>query len=215
MKFISGVLYFLNNHAAWSAVIIFTICFLLAYWRKKWGYSLMAFLLPIANLFLANHLNALFLNAFGEKGTGVVTQVTQLNATYNDQYVHEFDVVVKTAGGKDVVTSFTTQSASIYPLRNRILIPPTGQPFVLKYIPGYEKNMVILSDESLYGQMQKIYDNQQPVDKAARQYEASPANGEFKQEYLRELKDFVNNPENTSDTVTMLRYRTIISTLEN
>jgi len=42
-------------------------------------------------------------------------------------------------------------SASIYPIRNRILIPPENEPFVAKNIPGFERNIVIMSDESDYG----------------------------------------------------------------
>jgi hypothetical protein len=36
-------------------------------------------------------------------------------------------------------------SASIYPIRNRILIPPENEPFVAKYIPGFERNIVIMN----------------------------------------------------------------------
>lgn len=214
MKAISIILYFLSNHPVWGFLLIFAFFSLIAILRGKIFYMILAFTLAFANIFATHFLNAWFLNTFGEKGTAVITNAEQTNSTLNDEYIWDYDAVIKTPEGKDVVTAFSTMSAAIYPIRNSILIPPMGEPFFVKYIPGYEKNIVILSDESMYGKLRNIYENRQPIEKARRQLEASPQNKEFKEEYLRELKTFINNNDNALDTLSIRSYKEIIRILE-
>ncbi|MBS0032315.1 hypothetical protein ACTJJ0_34045 [Chitinophaga sp. 22321] len=214
MKIISAILYFLSHHPGWSFPLLMIFFGLLWSWRKKTIYGLLVLLAPIANIFLAHMLNAWFLNKFGVKGTAVITQSEQTNSTLNDQYIYDYDVLVKTADGKDVLTGFSTMSAAIYPVRNSILIPNVDEPFLVKYIPGYEKNIVILSDESNYGIARKIMENQQEVQKAWIQYKASPQNKSFKDEYLQVLKKYVADSNNASEPDVINNYKTIIQQLE-
>jgi hypothetical protein len=61
----------------------------------------------------------------------------ETNSQLNDQYIWDYDAVLKTADGRDVVIRFNTMSASIYP--NRIVIPPENEPFVAKYIDSFRR----------------------------------------------------------------------------
>ena len=115
---------------------------------------------------------------------------------------------MKTADGKDIVTNFSTTTASIYPIRNEIIIPPRGERFVVKYIPGFEKNIVIMSDESTYGIQRKIAENLRPLQKAQGQYNANTNNESFRKEYIE-------NPENASDSLNIKAFKGIIQDLIN
>lgn len=214
MKAISIILYFLSNHPVWGFLIIFVLFSLIAMLRGKILYMILGFTFAFANIFATHFLNAWFLNKFGVKATAVITNAEQTNSTLNDEYIWDYEAVIKTQEGQDVVTEFSTMSAAVYPIRNAILIPQMGEPFFVKYIPGYEKNIVILSDESLYGKLRNIYENRQPVEKARRQLEASPNNKEFKDQYLRELKTFIENNDNALDTISIRSYTQIIRILE-
>jgi hypothetical protein len=214
MKIISTILYFLSHHPGWSFLIILLLFTGISIWRKKTLYGILALLLPIANIFLAHVLNAWFLNAYGVRGSAIITKEEQTNSTLNDQYIYDYDVLVKTADGKDVITGFSTMSAAIYPIRNGILIPNVNETFLVKYIPGYEKNIVILSDESNYGIALKIAENQQEVQKAWIQYKESPQNQAFKEEYLKVLKTYIADSENTAEPEIINNYKTIIQQLE-
>jgi hypothetical protein len=88
------------------------------------------FLFSQINFFTGHFLNALFLNAFGTTGSAVILHSQQSDSQLNDQYIWNYDGVLKTADGRDIVIQFDTMSASIYPIRNRILIPPENEPFV-------------------------------------------------------------------------------------
>jgi hypothetical protein len=118
---------------------------------------------------------------------------------FNDNYVWDYDGVLKTADGRDVAIHFRTTSATIYPIRNEILIPPANESFVAKYIPGFERNIVIMSDESNYGKRLKIEQDRAPVEKAAGQYAVSPTNHAFLKEYQAALQTFISKHRSDAD----------------
>ncbi|GAA3410596.1 hypothetical protein ACFFNY_21365 [Paenibacillus hodogayensis] len=222
MVTLSALLYFLTYHPMWSfPLIILFFCAigaLVTMWRKSvsWGSSmlLVGFLAGMFNIFIAHYANALFLNAFGIPGTGIIVQGKQTSSTLNDQYVWKYDAVLQTADGRDIKTQFTTMSATTYPLRNAILIPPEGETFVTKYIPGFERNIVIMSDESLYGQRLRIDEDLQPVLKAEAQLAVSPANSEFLKEYREALRSFIGKHGEASDSPIVAAYKRKLESLE-
>ncbi len=222
MYMISAVLYFLTHHPIWSFLIIlffsFAMGILLSIWRNhgKWFFILpiLGFLAAMFNIFFTHHLNALFLNAVGTEGTAVVVYAEETNSLYNDQYVWEYEAVLKTSEGQDVVTNFTTMSASIYPLRNAILIPPKGEVFVAKYVPGFEGNILIMSDKSDYGKKWVLNKDLKPVAKAEAQLATSPTNPAFISEYRLALQAFIEKHRDGPDPDLIRQYRQKLEALE-
>jgi hypothetical protein len=151
------------------------------------------------NAFTGHIVNSLFLNAFGVRGSGVIVHSRETNTMLNYQYVWEHDVVLKTVDGQDVATAFTTDTSSIYPVRNEILIPPEGETFVVKYVPGFERNFVIMSDESEYGKERLIRADLEPVKKAEAQVAVNPANRAFVEEYRGALQAFLQKHRGDGD----------------
>lgn len=198
MAVLSAILYFLTHHPFWSWPILIVVGFILAQflviWRRRAGWYLLLlpfFLYGPVNIFVAHIFNALFLEAFGVEGSAVVTHSEETSSTLNDQYVWAYDAVLKTADGRDVVTTFDSMSASIYPITNAIVIPPEGERFVVRYVPGFPRNFVIMRDLSTYGIRYKVDEDRAPVDKAAAQLAASPENRAFIAEYRDALIKFI------------------------
>jgi hypothetical protein len=52
------------------------------------------------NFFTGHMLNALFLNAFGTTGSAVIVHSQETNSQLNDQYIWDYDAVLKTADGR-------------------------------------------------------------------------------------------------------------------
>ncbi|PTT02832.1 hypothetical protein DBR11_03945 [Pedobacter sp. HMWF019] len=207
--------YFFAHHGAWSFLVLIFVGIVLSIWQKTITYVILVFVLAIFNVFTGQFVNAIFLNQFGIRGSAIITLSKETSSTLNDQYIWDYDVVMKTADGKDVVTKFSTTTASLYPVRNSILIPPDGERFVVKYIPGFEKNIVIMTDESSYGKKRITHENLEPVQKARNQFESSPSNESFRKAYADEIRTFLENPENATDTINLIQLKTILSQLQN
>jgi hypothetical protein len=203
---LSAVSYFLCHDTFWSMIAIILVLgvpgVVMALWRKNIGWCflvVLGILFGSVNAFTGHVVNSLFLNAFGVRGSAVIVHSTETNTMLNYQYVWEHNVVLKTAGGQDVPTTFATDTASIYPVRNEILIPPEGQTFVVKYVPGFERNFVIMSDESEYGRERLIRADLEPVKKAEAQLAVSPANRAFVDEYRGALRMFLQKHRGDAD----------------
>ena len=175
--------------------------------------SVVGFAIGLANIFLGSMANATFLNAYGAYGTAVITHEQETSSQLNDANIWEYDAVVRTADGKDVKTGFDTMSASLYPPRNAIEIPPKGERFVVKYIPGFERNIAIMRDESPFGKRLLLRRALEPVERAAAQVEASPDNADFRREYRVAIKAFLAGFAHTAPPDQIDHYRSELKRL--
>lgn len=178
------------------------------------GLGAIGFAIGIANIFLGSMTNATFLNAYGTYGTAVITHEEETASQLNDANIWEYDAVVRTADGRDVKTSFDTMSASLYPPRNAIQIPPKGERFVVKYIPGFERNIAILRDESPFGKRLLLQKALEPVERAAAQVEASPDNADFRREYRETIEMFLERHARDAPPEMADRYRNELKRLD-
>ena len=206
MTALSAVFYVLAHHPFWSwlglVLLAMASSVLMLRWTGKgWWLALVlaAFIGGQLNIFTGHILNAWFLNAYGSTGTAVIVHSEQTNSTLNDQYISDYWAVLRTAEGREVKVELDTMSASIYPIRNTILIPPQGQSFVAKYVPGFERNIAIMSDESAYGRVWIVGQARRPVDKAAAQLAVSPNNPEFIEEYRSAVREFLDAHRKDAD----------------
>ncbi|KIO76195.1 hypothetical protein TH53_16420 [Pedobacter lusitanus] len=213
MKILSMLFYFFAHHGAWAFFVLLLAGVIISFWRNSIFYVVMSFILALANVFTGQFVNAAFLAHFGQTGSAVITLEQETSAMLNDSPIWDYDAVVKTADGKDVVTDFSTTTASIYPIRNEILIPSRGERFVVKYIAGFEKNMVIMSDESAYGIKRKIAENLRPVQKAEGQYNANTSNESFRKEYIQAMESYIENPQNSTDSLNISAFKAVIQRL--
>lgn len=220
MVILSAILHFLTHHPFWSWLALLLLGVVLAHamatWRGKkgwYGLILPFFIYGQLNIFTAHIFNALFLQAFGVDGTGIITQSEETSSTLNDQSVWAYDAVLKTADGDDLVTKFDTMSASIYPITNAILIPPQGETFVVRYIPGFPRNFVIMRDLSPYGKRYLIAEDRRPVEKAAAQFAASPGNRAFIAEYREALTAFIARHRDDADPALIENYQAQLDAL--
>lgn len=206
MTALSAVFYVLAHHPFWSwlglmLLAVASSVLMLRWTGRGWWLALVlvAFIGGQLNIFTGHILNAWFLNAYGSTGTAVIVHSEQTSSTLNDQYISDYWAVLRTAEGREVKVEFDTMSASIYPIRNTILIPPQGESFVAKYVPGFERNIAIMSDESAYGRVWIVGEARRPVDKAAAQLAVSPNNPEFIEEYRSAVREFLDAHRKDAD----------------
>ncbi|MFN1217916.1 hypothetical protein ACKW6Q_13185 [Chryseobacterium kwangjuense] len=201
MIFISKILFFTSHHGFYTVMILLLFFGLLSWVTKKAWFLAPILPLAILNGFAGQYLNAWFLNQYGVEGTAVITSDVQTNSTLNDMYIHNYEAIVKKKDGKYVSTYFSTTSAAIYPIENAIRIPGMEQRFPVKYISGYEKNIVILYYQSEEGNALLKYEKMAPVNSARIKYEADRTNKEFIEEYISALEEYVKSYDNEEDKI--------------
>lgn len=191
MIFVSKILFFTSHHGFYTVIILVLVFGLLSFVTKKGWFLIPILPLAILNGIGGQFLNAWFLNKYGTESTAIITSDVETNSTLNDQYIHDYEAIVKKLDGKYVNTFFSTTTASIYPIENTIRIPQVEKPFPVKFIPGYEKNIVILYHQSEDGKILEKYQLQAPINSARIKYEADPTNQEFIQEYIEALENYL------------------------
>lgn len=196
MVLISKILFFTSHHGFYTVILLFAFFGLLSYLTKKAWLLIPIIPLAIVNGFGGQFLNAWFLNKYGVESTAIITSDVETNSTLNDMYIHDYEAIVKKQDGKYTSTFFSTTTAAIYPIENAIRIPQTEVSFPVKYIPGYEKNMVILYYQSDEGQTNLKYSKLAPVNSARIKYEADKTNKEFIEEYISALENYVRYYDN-------------------
>jgi hypothetical protein len=193
MAILSRFFYFMGHHGFLFALCLMVVAIILALKFRKIVFPIVAFVFSMINAFTGQFVNAAFLNAFGTRSTAVITRATETNSTLNDQYIYDYDFIVQKGNGNYEKGTFSTTTASIYPISNAINIPQTGVKFPVKYIPGFEKNIVILFNETESATDIKRSEGLSILDKARIQYETSPEDTSFKQEYINALEKFIND----------------------
>lgn len=192
MVLISKILFFISHHGFYTVILLLVFFGGLSYLTKKAWLLIPIIPLAILNGFGGQFLNAWFLNKYGVESTAIITSDVETNSTLNDMYIHDYEAIVKKQDGKYTTTFFSTTTAAIYPIRNSIRIP--GEKDIpVKYIPGYEKNIVILYDQSREGKILLQNEKLAPVNSAKIKYEADRTNKEFIEEYIDALENYVKD----------------------
>lgn len=197
MVLISKILFFTSHHGFYTVILLFLFFGLLFYATKKALFLIPIIPLAILNGICGQFLNAWFLNTYGVESTAIITSDVETNSTLNESYIHDYEAIVKKQDGKYVTTFFSTTTAAIYPIRNSIRIPSQND-LPVKYIPGYEKNIVILYDQSKEGKILLENEKLAPVNSAKIKYEADKTNKEFIEEYISALKDYTDSYDDES-----------------
>lgn len=206
MVLISKVLFFISHHGFYTVILLLVFFGGLSYLTKKAWLLIPIIPLAILNGFGGQFLNAWFLNKYGVESTAIITSDVETNSTLNDMYIHDYEAIVKKQDGKYTTTFFSTTTAAIYPIRNSIRIPG-DKDIPVKYIPGYEKNIVILYDQSREGKILLQNEKLAPVNSAKIKYEADRTNKEFIKEYINALENYVKDydDENYNKKIEELR----------
>lgn len=200
MSFLSACFYILANYRFLIVFVLPLACLAIAilvhiYRGNRRGYFLIpsVFTLALINAFTGQWVNAAFLNQFGTYGTAIIVQARDAGWLFNAQKVNEYEVLLRTAENEDLIVNINDTTAAIWPPRNLVLIPAVNVPFVVKYMPGFPRNMVIMSDESDYGKQLLLNEARRSVDRARNLHAASPENHRFANDYRKTLETFLNN----------------------
>lgn len=214
MVLISKILFFFSHHGFYATIIFFLFFGIISAITKKLFWLIFIIPLSIANAFAGQFLNAWFLNKYGTESIAIITSDTETNSTLNDAPIHDYEAIVQKQDNRYVETFFSTMSASIYPITNEIRIPSVNEKFPVKYIPGYEKNIVILYNQTREGIARRQYEKLAPVNEAKIKYDAEPTNTEFLEEYISALENYTKVYPDDEKTVKIFELKKELQNLK-
>jgi len=221
MGAISAVFYFLGHHpflampvyplVAWA---IGALLARLTRWRGWMLLGVVGLILAAMSPFFGSAVNAMFLNAVGTTGSAVIVHSEETSSTLNDNNIWYYQAVVRTADGRNVETDFDTMTAALYPWRNEIQIPPEGERFVVKYVPGFPRNIAIMVDQSPYGRQRLIARDREPVETATAKLAAAPDDPRFRDDLRQALREFIARHATDADPTLLATYRARLAALD-
>jgi hypothetical protein len=83
----------------------------------------------------------------GAAGSATITASELTSIQYNNQNVSYHDVLLHTADGKMVETSFEDDDFNVFPSRNNVIYPGEGDKFTVRYLPNTPAHFVIISND--------------------------------------------------------------------
>ncbi len=101
----------------------------------------------IVNIVLGTQLVTRLIYHFGVSGSAMVTGEYRTNIQYNDHDVMGYRVMIRTAEGKIVETSFEDDDFTVYPPHNATSYPGPGNAFTARYLSSHPAYFVIVADD--------------------------------------------------------------------
>ncbi len=115
--------------------------------------SLMGCIFPVFLLgatgfaIFGSKLSTEMIYANGESGEATVTGSFPTGTLYNEEPVIGFNVLIRTADGKLVKSSYRTDSFNVYPPSRVTIYPSVGARFNIRYVAGHPELFVIVAND--------------------------------------------------------------------
>ncbi|WP_133646454.1 hypothetical protein [Paraburkholderia flava] len=103
--------------------------------------------LVVLNLVVGVDVSVRLVHRFGEQGQATIVGRYGTSTVYNHHHVIGYNVLVRTADGKIVETSFEDDDFNVYPPHNATTYPQRGDEFTVRYPAGFPHDFVIVSDD--------------------------------------------------------------------
>lgn len=177
-------------------VLVFMISVMLPkkyVWIKVFG--ALVFVLTLMNLLMGSQVSSWSIYKHGETGTGTVVSQRETGDIYNDEPVIGYNVLLETADGQMVETSFESWDFNLYPRPEggRYNYPEPGVEFAVKYLPQNPNRFVILSDKpSEYSEAANCQNLKTMMEEAERKMNFAKENQQYRSEY-ESAKEFYEN----------------------
>jgi hypothetical protein len=141
-------------------------------------------ILGISNVLLGPDLSAVLIHGFGVQAPATVTGTYATGSNYNDRQVMGHNVLIKTADGSTIETSFEDDDFNVYPPANSVTYPQDGDRFNVSHLKGYPANFVIISnDDSPWSKSLRCYDLLSVLRQADNKRQFAPESAPYRKAY--------------------------------
>lgn len=138
----------------------------------------------IANLIFGTELMTILIYRFGAAGRATVTGSFATSTQYNNHNVRGHNVLIRTAGGGVIETSFRDDDFNVYPPHNSVTYPGQGDEFSVRYLQNYPTDFVIVAaDESPWARRLGCANLQRDVAQADNKRRFAPDSPDYRKAY--------------------------------
>jgi hypothetical protein len=141
--------------------------------------------LALVSVFFGTEIAVGVVHAFGEKGTATITGSYPTSTVYNNHDVAGYHVLLKTADGRVVETSFEDDDFNIYPSKNAVIYPGVGDHFTVYYLRRFPDDFIIVdNDDSPWAAALRCGKLRDAVQEANAKYEFDRSNTSYRTAYI-------------------------------
>jgi hypothetical protein len=138
----------------------------------------------IANLIFGTGLMTILIYRFGAAGRATVTGSFATSTQYNNHNVRGHNVLIRTAGGGVIETSFRDDDFNVYPPHNSVTYPGQGDEFSVRYVQNYPTDFIIVADDdSPWARGLRCADLQRDVAQAENKRRFAPDSPDYRKAY--------------------------------
>jgi hypothetical protein len=167
---------------------ILPILFGLSVWKagtRHLKYYSIILVLAFLNIFFGTDIAVNTVHAFGEKGSATITGNYGTSTIYNNHDVVGHHVLLKTADGKVIETSFEDDDFNIYPPKNGVVYPDVGDHFTVYYLRRFPQDFIIVdNDDSPWATALRCGRLQKEVQEANAKYEFDRSSAGYRTAYI-------------------------------
>lgn len=102
----------------------------------------------VVNLIFGTQIATILIYHFGVSGSAVVTGEYGTSTQYNSHNVMGYRVMIRTAEGKLINTSFEDDDFTVYPVHNATSYPGPGDAFTARYLSHHPSYFIIVANDN-------------------------------------------------------------------
>jgi hypothetical protein len=158
------------------------------------GFAALAVILAFLNMSFGPDLSASTIYKLGETGSAQITGTFETSTQYNNHDVVGYNVLIKTAGGKIVETSFEDDDFNLYPAPDGYVYPQPGDQFNVRYLPTFPQDFVIVADDDSPWALRRKCDGlRETLLEAKRKFDFDNAGPTYRAPYIAAIQAFVDS----------------------
>ena len=164
------------------------------------------FALSVLNILGGSFVRTALIYKLGETGQATVTGSYGTSTQYNSHNVVGYNVLLKTAAGQLVETSFEDDDFNVYPAHNSTTYPDVNDRFTVRYLPGHPNDFIIISnDDSAWASSLRCEEHLDALHEARRKYDFDTTNTTNRQHYVDAIHVVIDNKCYT-DSIDLRKY---------
>jgi hypothetical protein len=142
-------------------------------------------------------------HAYGVKARATITGSYDTGVQYNEQNVMGYHVLMNTAEGRVVETSFEEDDFNVYPPHNATRYPGVGDKFSVQYLKAFPNDFIIVSnDDSPWAAHLRCSALGDRMSQAEAKYNFAPETPAYRTEYVDASQAYLSGNCSANDSET-------------